>query len=507
MATLPDDSRVLAQEPQAPAGPTRFWSPVLRLGRWITSFPGMLVSILVAKVFWTCRDRIADPDMWWHLKNAQYLLNTGHFPSVDHYSFTAAGSPWLNHEWLSELFYYWTYQAFGLHGIFLLFTAVLVVIMVTLFHLALRDSGEPFAAGIATIGGGLMAMVGFSPRTQLFGWLCFLGIYAILLRLRAGRRAPLWLIPILFCLWINVHGSWALGLAVYGIVLGCGLVHRDIGRLAAAPWSRSDRRRLLLTGAASVAALTITPFGYRLLAYPFDMAFRQNVNVANVGEWTSVDFNDPRGHQILVILAVIVFMAFAGRRRWRLDEAVLTAFVLFCGLSHIRFLLFAGIVLPPLLAGQFGRISSYDPRHERRAINTLFVAAAVAFVFFGFPGNRMLDEQIAAFFPVDSIAYLQTHPQPGRLFNSYEMGGYLEWHLPGVPVFIDSRTDIFEYKGVLQDYLSITGVRQSQELLDHYGVKTVLYSKDTPLVYVLTSNGHWQQVYEGVHSVVLRRTP
>ena len=503
MATLPNDTQVPAHETSRAA----LWSPVLNFARWISSFPGMLVAILVAKVFWTCRDRIADPDLWWHLKNAQYLLTTGHFPNVDHYSFTAAGSPWLNHEWLSELFYYWAYQAWGLHGIFLVFTAALIVIMVTLFQLALKDSGEPFAAAIATIGGGLMAMVGFSPRTQLFGWLCFLGIYVILLRLRAGRRAPLWLIPILFCLWINCHGSWALGVAVYCIVVACGLVRRDIGHLAAAPWSREDLRRLSLTGAFSVVALTITPFGYRLLAYPFDMAFRQNVNVANVGEWASVDFNDPRGHQILIILAVILFLAFAGRHRWRLDAAVLTAFVLFCGLSHIRFLLFAGIVLPPLLAAQFGRISSYDPRHERRWINTLFVAVAAAFVFFGFPTDGMFRRQLADFFPVDSIAFLQAHPQPGRLFNSYEMGGYLEWHLPGVPVFIDSRTDIFEYKGVLQDYLSITGVSRSQELLDHYGVTTVLYPKDAPLTYLLTSNAHWQPVYEGAHSIVLRRGP
>jgi len=87
------------------------------------------------------------------------------------------------------------------------------------------------------------------------------------------------------------------------------------------------------------------------------------------------------------------------------------------------------------------------------------------------------------------------------------MGGYLEWSLPGVPVFIDSRTDIFEYRGVLQDYLAITGVRQSQELLDRYGVTYVLYPKDTPLAYLLATNGHWEQIYEGAQSIIFRRAP
>lgn len=497
MPTLPQDALVLTAS-QPP-------SPLIQLGRWITSFPGMLAAILVAKVVWTCRDRIADPDLWWHLKNAQYLWTTGHFPNFDSYSFTAAGSPWLNHEWLSELFYYGAYRALGLQGVFLLFTAVLLVIMLTLFQCALKASGEPFAAGIVTVGGGLLAMVGFSPRTQLFGWLCFLGIYVILLRLRAGRRAPLWLVPVLFCVWINCHGSWPLGLAVYAIVVGCGLLQRDVGHLAAAPWSPPQLRRLVLTGLASLAAMTITPFGYRLLAYPFDLLFRQSVGVANVGEWASVDFNDARGHQVLLILALILYLAFAGRNRWRLDEAALTGLVLFCGLTHIRFLLFAGMVLPPLLVGQLGRLSSYNPQHERRLINSVFVAGAAAFVFFGYPTESMLQGQNAALFPVDCIQFLKAHPQPGRIFNSFDMGGFLEWNLPQVPVFIDSRSDIFDYKGVLRDYLAITGAIHSQELLDRYAVSYVVYPKDTPLAYLLVSNGRWEGIYEGGQSIILRR--
>ncbi len=467
----------------------------------------MLVSILVAKVFWTCRDRIADPDIWWHLKNAQYLMTTGHFPKVDMLSFTAAGSPWVSYEWLSECFYYMAYQAWGLKGIFLLFTVVVSVMVVTVFRLALRNSGEPMAAAVATIAGGVMAMVGFSPRTQLFGWLCFLGIFVILLRFRERRAAPLWLIPVLFCIWVNCHGSWPIGIAVYGLIVVCGLIRHDVGHLEAASWSPAELRRLLLTGAASLVALGITPFGYRLAIYPFELLSHQHVMMANVEEWASIDFNDSRGKIMAVILGGIAYLAFAGRKRWRMDEAALTAFVLYCGATHMRLLLLTGIVLPPLLAGQIGRFSSYDPRQERRLLNSAFVLAAALFVYFGFPTDAKQRDQIAAFFPVDSVEFLRTHPQPGRIFNTFEAGGYLEWHLPKVPTFIDSRSDVFEYKGVLQDYLAIAAVRNSQELLDHYNVNYVIDGKDTALAYFLTSNGRWQQIYEGSHSVVLRRVP
>ena len=38
-----------------------------------------------------------DPDIWWHMRNAQYLFQHHQFPRFDTYSFTVAGHPWINH--------------------------------------------------------------------------------------------------------------------------------------------------------------------------------------------------------------------------------------------------------------------------------------------------------------------------------------------------------------------------------------------------------------------------
>src|SRR5690348_8925350 len=71
---------------------------VNRLARMMSSFPALLTAVLIGKVYWTCRSNIADPDIWWQLRNAQYFLTNLRFPNIDTYSFTAAGSPWVNHE-------------------------------------------------------------------------------------------------------------------------------------------------------------------------------------------------------------------------------------------------------------------------------------------------------------------------------------------------------------------------------------------------------------------------
>jgi hypothetical protein len=427
------------------------------------------------------------------------------FPCTDSYSFTAAGSSWVNHDWFSEVLYYTVFNALGLRGVFLLCSFVLAVIVVAVFLLSFERAKDPFAAAIAAFSGTVLAAVGFAPRTQLFGWLCFIGVYAIMLRFRSVRRGPLWLIPVLFAIWINCHGSWLIGFAVFGIFIGAGLIKRDLGPLAAAPWSTTDLKMLGATGIASLAALFVNPFGYRLVFYPFDTMFRQRVAVGHVEEWASVNFNDINGILVAAALAAIFAIALMSRKQWRIDDALLTAFVLYCGLSHMRFLLLAGIVLPPIVSPHLGNLSSYDPRQERRLLNSILLTLALGACILGFPSVKLFAEQQAAFFPVRAIDFLRATSPSGHMFNAYDWGGYLEWRLPQTSTFIDSRADIFEHNGTFNDYLNIVGVMNSDELLARHKVSYVLYPSDTPLAYFLSKNIHWERIYADDQAVIYRR--
>ena len=473
--------------------------------RALTSFSALLVVLLTARVYGACRDSISDPDIWWHLLNARSILTNWKLPSHDTYSSTALGAPVIDHEWLSELLYYFPFNRFGAQGLFLVFAVVLSALLVAVFCITLRQCRDPFVAGALSFVGGLLAMVGFSPRTQHFGWLCFVGILAILLRFRARQYAPLWLVPILFCLWINCHGSWLIGLTIFGIFVGAGLVRRDIGRLSAHPWDPVQLKQLMITGLASVVALLVNPLGYRLLLYPFDMMFRQTLNIANVQEWASVDFNGGRGKLVAMVLAAIFCMALVARKRWRIDDAILTGFVVYCGLSHMRFLLLAGIVLPPILASYMGRDRSSTVRPERRILNSVLILITISVCAWSFPSENKLNADLRNYFPTDAVDFLRTQPQRGQIFNLYQWGGYLEWSLPASQPLIDSRTDIFEYNGVLRDYLDITQLKRSQELLDKYKVRYVLYPSDAALSYFLSKSQRWQRVYHDERADIYSR--
>src|SRR5947209_10985350 len=84
-----------------------------------SSFLAVLTFVLIGLqfIFALYRPDMNDPDIWWHMRNAEYLLQQHHFPRTDMYSFTVAGHPWINHEWLSEIPYYLAYKGFGLVGL------------------------------------------------------------------------------------------------------------------------------------------------------------------------------------------------------------------------------------------------------------------------------------------------------------------------------------------------------------------------------------------------------
>jgi hypothetical protein len=93
------------------------------------------------------------------------------------------------------------------------------------------------------------------------------------------------------------------------------------------------------------------------------------------------------------------------------------------------------------------------------------------------------------------------------MFNLYQWGGYLEWNLPQERTFIDSRSDIFEYKGVLNDYLQIVNLTDSQEILDRYRVTYVLYPAGTALPYFFSKSSLWERIYGDGQAVIYRRKP
>jgi hypothetical protein len=344
----------------------------------------------------------------------------------------------------------------------------------------------------------------------------------ILARFRRLGNAPLWAIPALFCLWINTHGSWSLGLIVFFAIAAAGMLGGSWGRVDSERWTPAQIRKLAITGAASVAALFVNPFGWRLVYYPFDLAFKQKLNIAHIMEWVSVDFHTLRGKLVLILIFTFLLAALVRNRRWNLGEVLILLFAMYSGLTYIRFLMLLGIVAAPLLANALDFFPPYRPADETPKVNIAVILLLLGLMVYVWPRNAQVRSSVEETYPSGMLTYLKAHPPQGNVLNFYLWGGYLGWNDPSLKVFIDSRVDIFEYAGVLKDYLDLLGADSAEHrpdaILEKYKIRYVLFPrKDNPnpllngpgisgnLVHVLEQDPHWRTVYKDNVSVLLER--
>src|SRR5258708_39710413 len=129
------------------------------------SFLVVLTFLLLTLVFIMAHGKIADPDIWWHLHNADYLVHHHSLPRSDMYSFTVSGYPWMNHEWLAELPYYFAWRALGLSGIDAVAVGILSLIFLGVLFLSYRECGNYKAAVLASSYTVFLGTVSFGPRT------------------------------------------------------------------------------------------------------------------------------------------------------------------------------------------------------------------------------------------------------------------------------------------------------------------------------------------------------
>src|SRR6266542_138866 len=420
-----------------------------------TSFLAVLTLVLLGMQFMFVGSKEGDPDIWWHLRNADYLVQTHHLPSHDMYSFTVAGRAWLNHEWLGEIPFYLAYRALGMAGLKSAAILILDVLFLCLLYLCYQESRNFKASIAACCAATFLATVSYGPRTILLGYVYLTILLIILQRFRQRGKAPLWMIPPLFCLWANTHGSWSLGLILFFLISVAGLVDGSWGRIYSVRWTPSQLRKLVLTGAATIAALFVNPYGWRLVYYPLDLAFNQRLNITHVAEWVTVNFHELRGKLVLILIVGLLLSALIRNRRWNLGELLILLFALYSGLTYIRFLVLLGIVVAPVVAQTLDFFPRYRPHEDTPKINTAVILILIGARIYAWPRSAKVEKSVERDYPAGVLPYLDAHPLQGNLLNYYLWGGYLGWNDPNIKVFVDSRVDIFEYEGVLQDYLNI----------------------------------------------------
>lgn len=476
----------------------------------ICSFPVMLATLLVAIVFVHARMFTVDPDVWWHIKVGDLILRTYQWPTTDIYSFTVHGQPWLAYEWLGDVLLAAAYRVGGLAGLAAFLILVGSAVVIGVYICATVRCGNSKAGFVTATVLSIFAVMSFSLRPQMLGYLFLVLTMIALERFRQGKHGMLWFFPVWMLLWVNTHGSWIIGMGALLVYWLSGIWEFTAGNLEAIRWSTNERCKLAGIFLLSLITLPITPYGARVAASPFEFAFSLPLNIANIYEWQPMPFHEGIGKAFLILVILLVVAQVILNLSWRMEELILFLFGSAMACLHVRFLL----IFVPFSAGIIGKIlARWLPRYQfgkdKFTLNaSLMFMVLAGFVFF-FPSEARLESKVSATFPVAAVNYMDNNSVPEPMFNNYGFGGYLVWARgPQHKVFLDGRGDVYERGGVLSDYLHVSRVRpEALKVLAGYGIQSCLLERDEPLSTLLSASPDWRRIYADDTAVIFTRNP
>ena len=474
----------------------------------------LFVAILVMGLFVLAARNVTDPDVWWHLRTGQLMLQNHGLFHTDPYSFTRAGQPWIDHEWLSQILIFGAYQAGGWGGLITGFAAVISVAFLLVF---VRSPGRPYMAGAITTWAAIASVPSWGVRPQVFTLL--LASISLLL-LEHSSRCPklLWWMPPLILLWLNLHAGYAVGVALLAIFLTGDMLDRALGRGEPNP-GVPYFRNLALVLVACLAVVPLNPYGISMYRYPLE-TLHSRAMLAYIGEWLSPDFHQGRYAAVLLLMLATILLPAISPRRLTARELLLLAITMYAGLRSVRHLPIFVLVAAPLVSSmvqaklqQVGGAGLFDRRvpitPAKFVLNTTLLAGFLAFALWrvNYVVRHQTDTEKSEF-PVAAVDFLAQSRPAAPIMNHYNWGGYFIWKLyPEYRVYIDGRADVYG-DSFLDDFASVYYLKGPmwRTALEKWDIRTVVLPAEAPLVTALGYVPGWSRLFSDRQVVVLTRS-
>ena len=498
--------------------------PTDRFLRWVLPTLGGLL-VIAAYAFPTFLRGgslfAADGDPGRHIRVGTYILETRSIPSVDVFSHTMLGEPFIPFEWLSEVIFAGFHMLAGLAGVAVL-TAILFASTVGLVYLTMVRAGVPtLLAFILAFTSMVLQAVHLHPRPHMFTTLLVAAFAFLLLEARRDRRTRrLLVLPPLMAIWANLHG---------GFLVGFILLLMFAADAWLAWWSareeRTTRYAVWITGIAGLClvASLLTPAGIELWAHTIGY-LGEDWLVDFTQEYTSPDFHDPLLKFFLAILMLgTVVLA---TLRSRVDLLGLATWILFAAfaLHSGRNIPLFGVLALPWLAAWTVDLAEQDPRPgsvltrctewARRLSRTesmlpgwpaVAMGAVVLTVAALQPDRRQVYRFSSEVFPVAAVEALleSDFDPPGPVYNEFGWGGYLLYRAwPTITVFIDGQTDFYGEE-LTREYVRIRALGPDWDaLLGKYGVRWAIIPPDASLNQGLAMSADWSSIFSDSTAVV-----
>ncbi len=453
-----------------------------------------LAVILAAPVLICIHSAVAaDPDVWWHLRTGEWILQHHAVPHVDPFSGPNAGKPWEAYSWLFELLIFKLFSGFGLAGIVGYSSAMVLAIAVAYWHLIKRLQQDFSVVALLVFATFCSLQHLYTPRPWMFSILFFVLEVDILMHARrTGRVRELAWLPLIFALWSNIHIQFVDGLLVLGLAAAESLsTSRGIGvrTRVRAGW-------IFAAFFGSIVAVMMNPFGWHIYRVAYDLASQPGV-LNKINELQAIPFRDITDYSLL-FLALAAAAALAWRRRFLVFEAGLLAFAAVVSFRSKRDIWVMATAAAVILASAIKIRRTATVRLPGvGALLSIAGAALAALASFHLMhvNNANLETQVEKTEPVAAVRAIQARDYPGPLFNDFNWGGYLIWALR-MPVSLDGRAAFYGDKAIDRSVATwnLAPDWNTDPQLKAAGV--VIGPVGAPLIQMLRIDPHFQLVYE-----------
>lgn len=488
---------------------------------WRVSKGAAGLVVLLSLLFLFCAIYpLAHTDLWGHLAYGKWIVDHQALPETEPFLPLCRGVPVIDSCWLSQVTGYAVYRSTGLAGLQGLYAGLMTLCAGLLAYGLRRHAGTGWIA-VGLVVWLVLSWVPLSViRPQLAGLACFMWLLTRTVS-RRPSTSDWWSIPLVFVVWANLHGSFAMGLLLLGVrAIGSWIDH--IFRFSSLlPRLGGPAMSWILLTELAAAATLLNPYGLGL--HLEILRFAENLNLQDLTEWQAMNMRTTAA-QILFVCGFLVALIYRWTpRRVSAFELIALGGFGWMALTCDRMLLWWAPLAANLLVRHAQALSNRwrkqlpgPPYVVTRGL-WLVVCIGVPWIVFAISpiGMRLMKSREPALkvalskqTPLEAIRYLNENPPQGLVFNSYEYGDVLGWSgPPGMQLFLNSHAHLIP-RDVWQHYMQVTGVQSGwEDILDRYGVNTVVVDRQfrEALIRRLESSGRWTIGYQDSQAAVIFR--
>lgn len=503
----------------ADASETEVVSPLLRFESWRRKLQVIASSQLVVWLGLTClfaalplfyikHALLNDPDIWWHMRTGEWIVQNHRIPHVDPFSASTLGRAWVDYCWIFDIGSYWLVRRFDLVAIIWFQTLMRLAVAAALFSLV-RNLTPRFWKAVAVTGLGMLAMAWtLPPRPGAFSVLFFvLELHVLISAQRKSDPRLLWILPGLFILWANIHVEFVTGLFMLGVFCLTPFLERLV-QTTQGPRTALDvfHRQLWFVLIASFLAVLVNPYGPKLLGDVFQLA-RDTKIYEVIVEFYAMRFRTVNDWAVLSLLMLACF-ALGRSRRFRPAWGVLLAWSAWMGFRSLREVWLVAILSVVIIAGSGGEEDQVPERNPGIGWPMRVAVAAAVLIclltgasVWSLSSMRLL-RQVAETYPVGAVSYIHRNHLQGPLLNELSWGGFLIYAVPEIPPCMDGRTNVHTQDEILRARPLWNGESGWAGRPELQHANLVLSNHWWPLAVLLRSDPRFRVAYEDRTSVL-----